>query len=185
MCTQLQQENQKKQLTTLSKEEATQLFTRMLMTSLPNEPELMARLTNDPTNARAYGEKLGRRIGLDLVKSCEVSRPMFLAMSGQTSAQLKPAEGAETKLVNILATEFCTKLTPQQKQLQALSADERLKVVSVQLENSFKAHAKEIQQLYGPDAMSSNEKMKALGAKVGYQAGQQCTPVMQTLLNAK
>lgn len=181
MCTDLQLEDKKKPLTSLSKDEATQLFTRLLMTSLPSEPELLARLTNDPANARAYGEQLGRRFGLELVQNCEVSRPMFMAMSGKDNAQFKPAEGNETKLVNTLASEFCANLAPRQKQLQALPPDKRLKVVSDQLEASFKAHAKEIQQLYGSGAMNDGEKLKALGTKVGFQAAQQCPTVMQVL----
>ncbi|RSK37379.1 hypothetical protein [Hymenobacter metallilatus] len=185
MCTQLQQENKKKALASLTKEEATQLFSKLLMASAANEPELLARFTQDPTNARAYGEKLGRKIGLQMGQECEVSRPLFAAMSGQGSAQFKPAGTDETKLVNSLATEFCASITPRQKELKALPQEKRLKVVSEQLETSFKAHASEIEQVYGPNAMSDSDKLRSLGSKVGYQSAQQCPVIMQVLMDAK
>ncbi|RSK50865.1 hypothetical protein [Hymenobacter rigui] len=185
MCTQLQQEDKKKPLASLNKDEATQLFTRLMMASAATEPELMARITNDPAGARAYGEQLGRKIGMQLVQECEVSRPLFASMSGQGSTQFKPAGTDETKLVNTLATEFCANITPRQKELKGLPKEKRLKMVSDQLETSFKAHSKEIQQVYGADAMNDSDKLRALGSKVGYQSAQQCPAIMQILMDTK
>jgi hypothetical protein len=84
MCTDLQLEDKRKPLARLSKDEATQLFTRLVMTRLPSEPELMARLTRDPANARVYGEQPGRCFGVALVQKCGVSRPMFMTMGGKS-----------------------------------------------------------------------------------------------------
>lgn len=178
MCRQLEQENAKKALNTLSADDAKQLFVRLMMSSASSSPELMSRITSDPANAQAYGEQVGRKIGIWLLKECPVSQPLFVRLAADKAGQQPAASPEEAKLVNTLSGEFCTAITPRLKELKGLSSEKRLKVVSTQLESSFKAHAKEIQQVYGANAMNDSASLRALGTKVGTQSAQQCPSIM-------
>jgi hypothetical protein len=49
-------------------------------------------------------------------------------------------------------------MTLRQKQLQTMSTDKRLTTVYNQLKTSYLSHTREIQQQYGSDALSNEEK---------------------------
>lgn len=184
MCRQLEQENKKKPLGNLSQAEAQQLFARLFTQSVTADKKLMARVVDMGSEARNYGEQIGRRVGMLLLQDCPVSQPLLLRLGeGQTPATPQAATPEETKLVNTLSTEFCSAITPRLKELKSLSSEKRLGMISGQLETSFKAHSKEIEQVYGPNAMSDMEKLRALGTKVGAQSAQQCPTIMAVFTN--
>ena len=181
VCRQLEQENAKKDLSGLSKEEAQQLFARLMMVSAANNPTLVARFTNEPKNAQAYGEQMGRQLGIWLLRECTISTKLFVKMSDKNVKNYQPASSAEQQLLNVLAADACHDLAPRQKQLKALSHDQRLQEVQKVLEASFMAHADAIAELYGENALSDNVAMEELGAKLGFQMAKECTNIVVML----
>ncbi|WP_139252284.1 hypothetical protein [Hymenobacter psychrotolerans] len=179
MCRQLEQENKKKPLSGLTQADAQQVFVRVFTQAVTSDKQLMDRVGGMGSEARAYGEQMGRRVVLLLLQDCPVSHPLLMRLGeSQTPAAAAATTPEEAKLVNTLSAEFCSAMTPRIKELKGLSSEKRLPVVSGQLEISFKAHSKEIQQLYGANAMNDSGKLRALGTKVGAQSAQQCPSIM-------
>lgn len=178
VCRQLEQENAKKDLSNLSKEEAQQLFARLMMVSAANNPTLIARFTNNPETARTYGEQMGRQLGIWLLRECATSTKLFVKMGDKNVKNYQPASSAEQQLLNVLAADACRDLAPRQKQLKALSHDQRIQEVQKVLEASFMSHTDAIAELYGENALSDGVAMEELGRKLGFQMAKECTDLM-------
>ncbi|UOQ72971.1 hypothetical protein [Hymenobacter cellulosilyticus] len=187
MCRQLTAENAKQPLENLTAQEAQQLFVRLIMSSASTSPELVTALTSNPAGANKYGEILGKKIGLWLLKECPITQPLFMKMGAQEISKKQPIPAAEAKILQPMAVEVCHDLEARQKKqdLNALTPEKRSEVLQEVVQKSMKAHAKELTQQYGADIFLDSERMRAVGTKLGLQMGTQCPNILMMLANVK
>jgi ABC-type transporter MlaC component len=178
MCQQLEQENKKKPLRDISQAEAQQLFVRIFTKSVSDDEALMQKFEALGPGARAYGEKLGRGVGITLLQECPVSQPLLMRLGGEQANKEQALQPKEVAVLKPIATAMCRDLQPRVAELKKMTPEQRLQELTQAFQKNLKPFAKEITQFYGADVFLDPERMKALGTKISFQMAGQCPEVV-------
>ena len=187
MCRQLEAENAKKPIASLSPAESQQLFMRLIMTSAATSPELMDVFVNQPDVAKSYGEDVGRKIGFWLLRECPVSQSMLMQLGVQSVQRKSPLTPAEESVLKPMAVDVCRFLTERQahQDLKSLDAAARQQLFQESLVATLRTHKKELELVYGKKAMQDSRKQEELGRKLATQMATQCPDMLLILSNLK
>ncbi|GGF01245.1 hypothetical protein [Hymenobacter cavernae] len=183
MCRQLEAENKKSPLTKLSQDEAIQLFTRLMLASAANNPTFTRLIVAHKSDARSYGEQLGKNVATLMVSECPVSLPLFMKLGAQQMREKHSMSEQEIKLLTPIASAVCQNLEDRQKKqdLATLSAQERIQLLGETMQQAMKPYAKELSQFYGPDIFLDNKRMEEVGSKLAIQMAEHCPASLGTI----
>jgi hypothetical protein len=178
LCQQLEQENKKNSLSTISQEDAKQLFVRIFTKTATSNKELMRKFESMGPEAGAYGEKLGRKVALVLIKECPVSQPLMMRLGGAEVNKQQALKPEEIAVLKPIATAMCRDLQPRVAELKNMTLEQRMQELTQAFQKNLKPYAKDISQFYGADVFLDQEGMKALGTKISLQMATQCPEVL-------
>lgn len=178
ICRQLEQENKKNSLSTISQEEAKQLFVRVFTRTATENKEIMQKFESMGPEAGAYGEKLGRRVAFVLIKECPVSHPLMMRLGGEEVNKQQALKPEEIAVLKPIATAMCRDMQPRVAELKKMTPEQRMQELTQAFQKNLKPHAKEISRLYGADVFLDTDRMKALGTKISLQMATQCPEVI-------
>lgn len=178
LCRQLEQENKKNSLSTISQEDAKQLFVRIFTKTATSNKELMRKFEAMGPEAGAYGEQLGRRVAFVLIKECPVSQPLMMRLGGAEVNKQQALAPEEVAVLKPIATAMCRDLQPRVPELKKMTPEQRMQELTQAFQKNLKPYAKEISQFYGADVFLDSERMKSLGTKISLQMATQCPEVL-------
>lgn len=178
MCTELTKENQKKSIQNLSETEAQQLFVRLFVRVATNDKELAAKVKAAGPNAEAYGQQLGRKVGLVMIAQCPVSQSLLMRLGSAQLSKQQPLGPEEAAVLKPIASAICRDLQPRVAELKKMSVEQRMQELTKSFEKNLKASAKEIAQQYGADIFLDETRMKELGSKISIQMASECPEVV-------
>ncbi|MBC6611081.1 hypothetical protein H8B15_09110 [Hymenobacter sp. BT507] len=179
----MEQENAKKPLAQLTKEDAQQLFVRLFTSSVTNNPTLLNKLEGMGSDARDYGEKLGKQVAIVLIRDCPAGQALLMKLGGDEVSRQQAVSDKEVQVLRPIAAVMCQDMQPRIAEMKKMSAAQRLEVLSQLFEKNLKPHAAELSELYGADVFLDSQRMKTVGIKIAAQMSSQCSDALMLFVD--
>lgn len=182
MCERLQNESQKRPLSSLSAVDFQSVLAATIESSIATHSEEMGTLmtANNVSNPRKAGELLGVDMILHLVGHCPAGQQLMVGVvQAQFGAKLSVTE-AEKPVLLLIANDICQRLDVENatRPFSSRSQEERRTTMMTALQGGMLKHMEPLANLYGLDNIKNNKLMETVGQKIALLILQQCPTYM-------